>query len=238
MARWSGPLICFSLALLAGAGAVAAPNDRSDDSSHGSSVQRATYESAAPTLRDRPGQSPAVAPERAAAMPMGAAGRETVGSDKTSPHTGRFDLPAAPSAAPAIVSMLGSLAIVLGLFFGLVWFMRRGLPKGSRIVPSEVVEVVGRAPLAARQQMHVVRFGPKLVLVSVSAGGAEALAEITDAAEVDRLAGICQQAQPNSATNAFRQVFRQFAGDRSAGESRSATGKKTVVPMGTEDDDV
>jgi flagellar protein FliO/FliZ len=168
---------------------------------------------------------------------MVTAGQGAAGSEKNAPHNSHFDFPAAPSAGPAIVSMLGSLAIVLGLFFGLAWFMRRGLPKGSRVVPSEVLEVLGRAPLAARQQMHVVRFGHKLVLVSVSAGGAEPLAEITDAAEVDRLAGICQQTQANSATNAFRHVFRQFAGDRAAGESLRAAGKKTVVPMGTEDDD-
>ncbi len=139
--EWAADL--FQFGAVGRRGALAAPNDRSDNGPRGSSVQRATYEGAAPTLRDHPAQSPAVAPDRAAAMPMGAAGRETVGSDKTSPRTGRFDLPAAPSAAPAIVSMLGSLAIVLGLFFGLVWFMRRGLPKGSRVVPSEVVEVLG-----------------------------------------------------------------------------------------------
>jgi flagellar biogenesis protein FliO len=167
-------------------------------------------------------------------MPMGPNGREDAGSGQNAAHSAHHELPPAPSAAPAIVSMLGSLAIVLGLFFCLVWFMRRGLPKGSRVVPNEVVEVLGRAPLAARQQMHVVRFGHKLVLVSVTPGGAEALAEITDAAEVDRLAGICHQAQPNSATNAFRQVFRQFAGDRSA----RFMGRKTAVPDGLEDIDV
>jgi flagellar biogenesis protein FliO len=177
-------------------------------------------------------------------MPINAAVRDDSGTDRNAPHNGRRDLPPATSAAPAIVSMLGSLAIVLGLFFALVWFMRRGLPKGTRVLPSEIVEVLGRAPLAARQQMHVVRFGHKLLLVSVTASGAETLSEITEPAEVDRLAGICQQAQPNSATNAFRQVFRQF-GDRSSrlvgGPDKTAadtSARRIGVPNVMEDDDV
>jgi flagellar biogenesis protein FliO len=89
------------------------------------------------------------------------------------------------------------------------------MPRGSRIVPSEVVEVLGRAPLAGRQQMHVVRFGNKVLLIAVTPAGAETLSEITEPAEVDRLSGICQQIHAHSATNAFRQVFRQFAEDRS-----------------------
>jgi len=177
-------------------------------------------------------------------MPIDAAARDEASSDKNESHKGRRDLPPSPSAAPAIVSMLGSLAIVLGLFFGLVWFMRRGLPQGARLLPSEVVEVLGRAPLAARQHMHVVRFGHKLVLVSVTPNGAETLAEITEPAEVDRLAGICQQAQSNSATNAFRQVFRQF-GNRSSRlvdgldtTATDASARRIGVPSVMEDDDV
>jgi hypothetical protein len=92
--------------------------------------------------------------------------------------------------------------------------------------------------------MHLVRFGHKLLLVSVTAGGAETLSEIIEPAEVDRLAGICQQAQPNSATHAFRQVFRQF-GDRSGrlsgGPDKTAAdsaSRRIGVPTVMEDDDV
>ena len=77
-------------------------------------------------------------------------------------------------------------------------------------MPGEVVEVLGRAPLANRQQIHLLRCGNKLLLVSVTPTGAETLTEITDPMEVDRLAGLCQQAQPGSATAAFRKVLQQF----------------------------
>lgn len=151
-------------------------------------------------------------------------------------------MPPTPSTGPALLSMLGSLAIVLALFFGLVWLLCRGMPKGTRLVPSEVVEVLGRAALAGRQQMHVVRFGNKLLLIAVTPTGAETLSEITESVEVDRLAGICQQSHAHSATSAFRQVFRQFADDRSPfrrGSARRTIGEPVGRPStAMEDDDV
>ena len=115
---------------------------------------------------------------------------------------------------PSVVTVAGSLAVVLGIFFLVAWVMRRAAPAGSVALPGEVFEVLGRAPMASRQQVHLLRCGNKLVLVSVTPAGAETLTEITDPIEVDRLAGLCQQARPNSATAAFRQVFGQFSAAR------------------------
>ena len=110
-----------------------------------------------------------------------------------------------------MTTALGALAIVLGLFFIFAWLVKRAMPKGSAALPGEVVEVLGRAVLTARQNVHLVRIGNKLLLVSVSAAGAETLTEITDPVEVDRLAGICTEAKATSTTAAFRQVFQQFS---------------------------
>ena len=107
--------------------------------------------------------------------------------------------------------MFASLFLVLGLFFLAAWMLKRGMPKGASLLPSEVVEVLGRAPLGGKQQVHLLRIGNKMLLVAISAGGAETLTEITDPLEVDRLAGLCQQQSPHSATNAFKQIFQQFA---------------------------
>jgi len=112
----------------------------------------------------------------------------------------------------SMVTVAGSLAVVLGLFLAVAWLLRRAAPKSLTPLPAEVVEVLGRAPLAGRQQMHLLRCGRKLLLVSVTPAGAETLTEITDPAEVDRLAGLCQQARPGSTTAAFRQVFQQATG--------------------------
>ncbi len=111
---------------------------------------------------------------------------------------------------PSLGPMASGLATVLGLFLLLAWVLRRAAPKAATLLPGEVVEVLGRAPLAGRQQMHLLRCGNKLLLVSVTPAGAETLTEVTDPVEVDRLAGLCRQAHPQSATAAFRQVFQQF----------------------------
>ena len=76
------------------------------------------------------------------------------------------------------------------------------------------IEVLGRAPLSPRQYIHLIRFGHKLLLVSLSPEGADTLTEITDPTEVDRLTGVCKQSAQNSTTKAFRQVFSNFSHER------------------------
>jgi flagellar biogenesis protein FliO len=134
---------------------------------------------------------------------------------KLSPPRDRrsLDRPAPQTPAGALTTVLGSLAVVLGLFFVVVWFTRRALPRAATSLPAEAVEVLGRTPLSGRQNMHVIRFGPKLLLVSVTPTGAETLAEINDADQVERIAGICKQNQPGSVTATFRQVLSQFGSE-------------------------
>jgi flagellar biogenesis protein FliO len=138
--------------------------------------------------------------------PLPAPPHASLGSERTS---------SGPRTMGAIVTVVVSLAVVLGLFWACAWLMRRGLPSTSRRLPAEVVDVLGRAPLAGRQQMHVLRFGNKLLLVCISASGVDTLGEITDPAEIDRVAGLCEQQQPQSATTAFKQIFGQLAAERS-----------------------
>jgi flagellar biogenesis protein FliO len=82
-------------------------------------------------------------------------------------------------------------------------------------LPEEVVSVLGRVPLAARQVAELVRVGNKLVLISITPHGAEPLTEITDPAEIDRLVGLCHQGAKGSSTEEFDQIFRKLA-DESA----------------------
>ncbi len=111
---------------------------------------------------------------------------------------------------PPWLSGAASLAIVLGLFLLVAWAVRRGMPKGTACLPSEAVEVLGRANLFGRQQVHLVRCGSKLLLVHISPTSVETLTEITDPAEVERLAAICQHPQASRASGPFRQVLQQF----------------------------
>jgi flagellar biogenesis protein FliO len=132
------------------------------------------------------------------------------------------------SPLSAVITVGGALAIVLGLFFVIAWAMRKTAPRGSLLLPREVFDILGRAPLGARQQVQLLRCGNKLLLVSITPNGTETLTEVTDPLEVDRLAGICQQADPKSATTAFRQVFQQLAP-----KSGEPSGLDHLEPAGT-----
>jgi flagellar biogenesis protein FliO len=119
-----------------------------------------------------------------------------------------------PTGLPSMVTVAGSLGVVLGIFLLIAWLLRRAAPQGLTLLPSEAFEVLGRAPLAGRQNVHLLRCGNKLLLVSVTPAGTETLTEITDPQEVDRLAGLCRQAGPQSSTAAFQRIFEQLAPKR------------------------
>jgi flagellar biogenesis protein FliO len=117
--------------------------------------------------------------------------------------------PARSSMLPPLFTLLGSLAVVIALFLAAAWLLRRTTGGNLPTLPKDVVEVLGRVPLASRQQVHLLRVGHKLLLVAVSQAGMETLTEITEGAEVDRLAGLCQQTRSDSATSVFRNVLHQ-----------------------------
>ena len=130
-----------------------------------------------------------------------------------------LQLPAAPGSdasksktggASGFGTMLAALGVVLGLFLAVVGLLRRGMPKPARMLPKEAVEVLGRIPLPGRCQGHLIRVGNKIALVGFNGGVGETLVEITDPLEVDRLAGLCRQDDPHSATTSFRGIVDQF----------------------------
>jgi flagellar biogenesis protein FliO len=130
-------------------------------------------------------------------------------ANSASRRLAEFELPMS-----SMYTVLSALAIVIGAFLLFVWVFKRG-NRGSagrrRALPADVVSVLGRVPLTARQFAELLRVGNKLVLVSLTPTGAETLTEVTDPAEVDRLVGLCQQSNPYSTTKAFEQVFQQMS---------------------------
>lgn len=115
----------------------------------------------------------------------------------------------------SLYTILSALTIVIGAFLLFTWAMRRAGRMSARRseLPADVVSVLGRVPLAPRQFAELLRVGNKLVLVSLTATGAEPLTEVTDPAEIDRLVGLCQQNNPYSTTKAFEQVFQQMTSE-------------------------
>lgn len=129
--------------------------------------------------------------------------RRTAGHGRTAPVP--------PSPGRAVTTVLASLGVVLGLFLLLTWFLRRARPQAYGSLPGEVVETLGRAPLNGRQEMHLVRVGNKLLLLSVTATNAETLTEITEPEEIRRLTGICQQHTGGGMSASFREVLAQLS---------------------------
>lgn len=108
------------------------------------------------------------------------------------------------------LSVGSSLMVVIGLFMGSIWLYRKSLGSSkSGGLPKNVVQILGRAPVAARQQLVLLRFGSKLVLVSMVQGETRTISEITDPLEVDRLAGLCEGSQPGSISSSFREILFQ-----------------------------
>jgi flagellar biogenesis protein FliO len=102
-----------------------------------------------------------------------------------------------PNGLRTAMTVGGSLAVVLGVFFLVVWLMRRTSSGGVGTLPAEVLEMMGRAPLAGHQQVQLIRFGGKILLVAIGSSGAgssaQTLTEITDPKEIERLVGLCRQ---------------------------------------------
>jgi flagellar protein FliO/FliZ len=112
------------------------------------------------------------------------------------------------STLQMLVSLGSSLAIVIGLFLGVAVLYRKSLTTNlGRGLPKNVVQVLGKTTVAPRQQMLLLRFGSKLVLVSMIQGEARTISEITDPLEVDK----CEGNSPESSTRSFREILTQGA---------------------------
>ncbi len=121
--------------------------------------------------------------------------------------------PAAPTLTGAGVTVVGSLCAVLGVFLVVVWCSKKFSPPGASILPQEAFELLGRAPLSARQQLQLIRVGHKLLLVSLSPTGVEPLTEITDATEVEHLISLCRRGKSNSSTTIFLQTLSELSNE-------------------------
>ncbi len=112
------------------------------------------------------------------------------------------------STLQMLVSIISSLLLVVGLFLGVAWCYRKTLGTSlSGGLPKQVVSILGRTSISARQQLVLVRFGSKLLLVSVIQGEARTLGEISDPLEVDLMLGQCESGQPGSISQSFKSLL-------------------------------
>ena len=109
------------------------------------------------------------------------------------------------------------LGIALGLLLLCAWLFRRNTPSPTTPLPKEVVSVLGRAQLATRQFVQLLKVGNKLVLVSVTPEGTDPITEVTDPVEVDRLLSLCMRNHTQSTTAEFQQVLNQLSREGAKG---------------------
>ena len=143
------------------------------------------------------------------------------------------------TAFGSTITMFTSLLIVLALFLGLMLLLKKTRGAQSIELPREVFQVLGTSRLAGRHPLYLLRLGNKLVLVHASSGEVQSITEITDAEEVHRLCGSCEQNQPNSISESFRQVLKQVTEGKASGtaladsryrRSRSDSDKEEISP--------
>lgn len=130
------------------------------------------------------------------------------------PMKGSNDLQSSRANPPrspwsSTLSTVASLLMVVFLFLGAVLLLRKAQPKQYQKLPKDVVEVLGRTPMAPRLNLVVVRFGSKLILISQQPGETRAISEIQDVNEAGRLMGLCESNRPESISNSFREVLQQ-----------------------------
>ena len=130
------------------------------------------------------------------------AGEEFTGEDEGN-IGGWTNKLAKPELTP-LLSVGGSLLIVLAAFFLLAVLLRKISPQGNRPLPKEAFECIGRYFLTQKHQVQVLRMGNRIVLVSVMPDGVSTLAEITDPDEAVAFLGLCRRLDNNSATEMFR----------------------------------
>jgi flagellar biogenesis protein FliO len=134
-----------------------------------------------------------------------------IGSGKTENGKRLINRPKIANAITPLISVFGSLLIVIGVFFILVLFLKKVSPKGNRLLPKEAFEDLGRAMLTQKIQLHLLRLGNRLLLVSITPDGVSPITEITDPDEVVPLLGLCRQLDSNSSTEFFRKTLSSFS---------------------------
>jgi len=143
-----------------------------------------------PGARPLPAQGPSLqtatppAATQQASRPIRPPGKEAADSSEPAPL--------GESTQRAVVRVAASMAIVLSIFFLVIWFLRRSLPRQARSLPKEAFEILGTAALSSRHTLQLVKIGNRLLLISLAVGGASSLAEISDEVEVERLLSLCQ----------------------------------------------
>jgi flagellar biogenesis protein FliO len=95
-----------------------------------------------------------------------------------------------------VATTISSLVVAAGLMLGFMWLSRRVRTSNTLAVPGDLVEVIGKVALDSKHRAHLVRFGDRLLLLSLQGSGVSKLGEIPFA-ELSRATGSGRPTSPN-----------------------------------------
>lgn len=121
--------------------------------------------------------------------------------DNSSSKSGKSEQSITSSGAFNVSRVVLALAGVIGLILVLRIFVRRIIPGAAVHRGSPAVKILGRCPVSTRQNLLVIQFGKRLVLVGDAGASLNPLCEINDPEEV---ASILAQARDESISVAKR----------------------------------
>lgn len=173
--------------------------------------------------------------------PHGETGPGHADDDRPEPSAVKLTKPADGAAAgkldPQAMTRLGlTLGGVVGMLLGGAYLVRCLAPPPRRHLPPEALEKIGYLPWTDRQQLQMVKWGRKLLLVVAGPTGLTVLSEQEDPAEVERLMLLCR---PPAGKKAFAPPPsppkpRKGAPPRPA---RAANEEEETAPPGTYEPD-
>jgi len=104
---------------------------------------------------------------------------------------------------------LSGLAIVCGLMVVGVVLLKRVVPATQRGGNSDGLSVLGRAYVAPKASLFLVKVGRRILVVGQTPAGITRVAEIDDPEEVEQVAARCERARSASITSSFRHLLGQ-----------------------------
>lgn len=111
--------------------------------------------------------------------------------------------------APSVWGTFGALLVVISIILVAAKLFKKHSPLVSSNLPLEVMEVLGKRPLDARQAIHFVRCGSRILILGSSPAGLEMLSEVLDPVEVDLISGMCRErAQSGRSNSSFMNLFQ------------------------------
>ena len=113
----------------------------------------------------------------------------------------------------SLTTTFSGLCIVLGLLMGFVWLAKRNGTMRTSSHHAPLVEVLASYRIGPRNDVSVVRFGSKLLALSVTGNGTETLAELNDPQEVAYLTELCGSTNSASVPFQLRQAIDNLAAD-------------------------